>query len=370
MASPSPSPPSERVVDESAWRKRSKMCGRNAGSIPRPLSVTSIWACESVTLDVHRRPDRPEGVNFTAFESRFQTTCCKPGGVPRHGPERRASAELELDALRIRRVAHTLQGRVDHVAEIRDPDLQAELSRDDARTRRADPRSASPGVACCARSASSARLRAASSMRPERSSATQVRITLSGERSSCESVARNSSLVRLAASALSRAACSRASASRMASSARRARSKRPHRRHQDRGFDRLGERGVGTALERAHRVLLAHVRGRDLEDDHGRRRRIRLETAAHLETVDARQVHVEKDQPRSALGNEPQRIVAARRLDRPRSRRRAGRASSRSARPRCRRRPGRGCCLRRASDYATPADATHRRIHGGQHALA
>ena len=72
--------------------------------------------------------------------------------------------------------------------------------------------------------ASSARALPASSMRPDRSSATQVRITPSGERSSCDRVARNSSFVRLAASAAARTTCSRASASRRASSARRARS--------------------------------------------------------------------------------------------------------------------------------------------------
>ena len=45
-------------------------------------------------------------------------------------------------------------------------------------------------------------------------------------------------------------------------------------------------------------VLLAHVRGRHLEDRHGRGVGIGLEAPAHLPAVEVREVHVEEDEAR------------------------------------------------------------------------
>ena len=39
IARPRPSPPCARVVELSAWRKRSNTCGRNSGAMPRPVSA-------------------------------------------------------------------------------------------------------------------------------------------------------------------------------------------------------------------------------------------------------------------------------------------------------------------------------------------
>jgi hypothetical protein len=72
MDSPSPSPPWLRLTEESALRKRSKRCGRKAGSIPCPVSRTSIRANDpSRTARIRTSP--PSGVYLTAFVRRFQT---------------------------------------------------------------------------------------------------------------------------------------------------------------------------------------------------------------------------------------------------------------------------------------------------------
>ena len=63
-----------RVVDESAWRKRSKTNGRKSAAIPCPVSSTTIRtssAARSWQFDT----EPPCGVNLIALESRFQMIC-------------------------------------------------------------------------------------------------------------------------------------------------------------------------------------------------------------------------------------------------------------------------------------------------------
>ena len=80
-ASPRPSPPWRRVLVPSAWRKRSKTCGRKSLSMPWPVSLTvssmSLPRRFSCTLVAP-----PLGVNFMALLARFQTTCCSRSGSP------------------------------------------------------------------------------------------------------------------------------------------------------------------------------------------------------------------------------------------------------------------------------------------------
>ena len=82
MDKPRPNPPKARVEVASSWRKRSKTCGKNSGTMPMPVSliVTSTWlsTCANST---RTRP--PLGVNLMAFEMRFHATCCKRSGRPR-----------------------------------------------------------------------------------------------------------------------------------------------------------------------------------------------------------------------------------------------------------------------------------------------
>ena len=81
IARPSPRPPCRRVPELSACRNRSKTYGRKSGLMPSPVSRT-VSRARSSTRSSAMRTRPPRGVNFTAFETRFQTTCCKRSGSP------------------------------------------------------------------------------------------------------------------------------------------------------------------------------------------------------------------------------------------------------------------------------------------------
>ena len=73
MARPIPRPPCRRVVELSAWRKRSNTCGRTSGSMPMPVSVTvSVTVAPLPRTRTSTRP--PGSVNLTALLTRFHTT--------------------------------------------------------------------------------------------------------------------------------------------------------------------------------------------------------------------------------------------------------------------------------------------------------
>ena len=79
-----PRPPTVRVVALSACRNRSNTWGRNAGSIPAPVSMTrtsALWP-ESLASTSMRPPD---GVNFTALVSRLRKICSRRRGIGGHG---------------------------------------------------------------------------------------------------------------------------------------------------------------------------------------------------------------------------------------------------------------------------------------------
>src|SRR5690606_11228214 len=78
---PSPRPPWRRVLPLSACQKRSKTCGRSPGSIPSPVSVTVSNASVSLT-DSRASTTLPRPLNFTAFVSKFQTTCWRRVASP------------------------------------------------------------------------------------------------------------------------------------------------------------------------------------------------------------------------------------------------------------------------------------------------
>src|SRR5205823_10129664 len=131
MARPSPSPPCARVVVESAWRKRSKMYGRNSGAMPWPVSATRTTTCGSSRSTVTvTRP--PEGVNLIALDSRFhdllQAMCVAPrrtgGGI---------DAALEHDGLGLGAEGDGVERRFDDGADVHRLELEAELAGDDAR---------------------------------------------------------------------------------------------------------------------------------------------------------------------------------------------------------------------------------------------
>src|SRR5215475_11767488 len=119
IESPRPSPPCARATEESAWRNRSKTCGRNSGLIPWPVSLTisSRWA----PARSNRASTRPHGgVNLIAFENRFKTTCCNRSG----SPETRASS-LPVSTTRFIPFSSA-----DERAEIERPEVERHLARD------------------------------------------------------------------------------------------------------------------------------------------------------------------------------------------------------------------------------------------------
>ena len=78
IANPNPRPPNRRVMERSACSKASKTRGSASGSIPIPLSFTSMTTC--VPSGRQRMPTHPPcGVNLTAFLRRFQKTCWSRG---------------------------------------------------------------------------------------------------------------------------------------------------------------------------------------------------------------------------------------------------------------------------------------------------
>ena len=154
-----------------------------------------------------RRCGRRRGVNFTAFVSRFQNTCCRRPGSPRSRPARR----IQRDAQSQLACAST-DGLTASIAALMTslrstgctssctlPEMMRLMSSRSSMICACDARialdrleAASRGPGCRAGS--------------RRSSVAQPRIALSGVRSSCETVARNSSFSRPTRSASSRAA--------------------------------------------------------------------------------------------------------------------------------------------------------------------
>ena len=220
MARPMPSPPWARVGLESAWRKRSNTCGRNSGSMPTPSSRTS-----SRTRSGRRRSRTstlpPAGVNLMALASRFQTICCRRAGSPRTAPapsSRSISSPIPLALAAGRTVSAAAS-----TAAPRSASRTSSFSL--PRTIRATSSRSSTicaWVVALRSMASMARSVAEASSRPVRSSRDQPSTAFSGVRSSCETVAMNSSLARLARSASARASCSRASSAARSASPRRA----------------------------------------------------------------------------------------------------------------------------------------------------
>src|SRR5215211_4576923 len=97
MASPSPSPSCDLVLELSSCRNRSKTNGMKSEAIPIPESRTLISTAPSFRVrPTSIRP--PRGVNFTAFVRRFQTICWR----------RCASQVITCDAQRLQQMVWNL----------------------------------------------------------------------------------------------------------------------------------------------------------------------------------------------------------------------------------------------------------------------
>ena len=77
-----------------------------------PVSLTTISTCE-LTRSSRTCTRPPFGVNFTAFDSRFHTTCCRRSGSPETGPTRGSMTALDAHALGVGRRLHGGDGVVD-----------------------------------------------------------------------------------------------------------------------------------------------------------------------------------------------------------------------------------------------------------------
>ena len=146
-----------------------------------------------------RRDRPPASLNLTAFDSRFQTTCCSRSASPSSDGRLEVMRTSSSIALGVGGRPHRVERRVDDGARDRPrPELEAQLPGDDARHVEdvVDQLRLQLGVALDHFERAP---RGGGSSVPSRSIRLQPRIALSGVRSSCESVARNSSFARFAA---------------------------------------------------------------------------------------------------------------------------------------------------------------------------
>ncbi len=107
IESPSPRPPCVRVELPSAWRKRSNTWGkkRRGDAVARVGSHRRARRHPSVCMRTSTRP--PLDVNFTAFESRFQNTCCRRSWSAQTIHRRRAERRGDAHALSLRQSAQS-----------------------------------------------------------------------------------------------------------------------------------------------------------------------------------------------------------------------------------------------------------------------
>ena len=166
--------------------------------MPAPVSVTRELDVRVAPLERGPPRGRPRGVNLIAFESRFQTTCCSRSRIARRSGRRpdRGSSGARCPSRR-RRAASTRPRRVttarDRPAATSSRSLP-EIARDTS------SRSSMSCVwpARCARSSRAPSLLILADLRRSTSMPRPAEMAVSGVRSSCETVMRNSSFMRLA----------------------------------------------------------------------------------------------------------------------------------------------------------------------------
>ena len=100
--------------------------------MPMPVSLTTISTCEFTRS--RRTCTRPRfGVNFTAFDTRFQTTCCRRPGSPDTGPTRGSTIGLDAHALGVGGGLNRRDGVVDDQRQLHRLHVEPDLARHDAR---------------------------------------------------------------------------------------------------------------------------------------------------------------------------------------------------------------------------------------------
>ena len=100
--------------------------------MPMPVSLTATSMCE-LTRSRRTCTRPPRGVNFTALDNRFQTTCCSQSGSPddrTDAPDRRWSGAARLSH---RRRAERRHGVVHDQRQFHRLHVEPDLAGDDAR---------------------------------------------------------------------------------------------------------------------------------------------------------------------------------------------------------------------------------------------
>ena len=98
--------------------------------MPMPVSLTATSTCE-LTRSSRTWTLPPRFVNFTAFDSRFHSTCCRRSGSPETGAASGSSTVSMRTPLAVGRRRHRVDGASDNVRKLDWLNVQPNLSRDD-----------------------------------------------------------------------------------------------------------------------------------------------------------------------------------------------------------------------------------------------
>src|SRR5438067_8936 len=336
MASPRPRPPWERVLELSACQNRSKTWSSASRAIPTPVSTTLMrtWDCTR-SIRSSTFPDRC--VNLIALESRFQITCCSRSGSPQNSAD--PGCRSAMSSTPFASAAGRTESRAARATACRSI-LRISMRSFPAMMRETSRMSSTSCVwARALRSmVSSTRPSAFGSTAPVRSIRVQPRMAFKGVRSSWETVARNSSLVRLAIAACPDALGHRVGErpeAQLAPLLDRDHLARPehrllpaeqlglppeidedrHLRAEDFGIERLEEvidRALLVAAEDVRRVL---VDGGEEDDGDVPVARPLLDHLRGLDAVEPRHLHVHQDEREVGLQQLPQRLLAGMRVE-------------------------------------------------------
>jgi hypothetical protein len=208
MDSPGPRPPRERLLAASLCAKRSNTNGRKSAAMPCPASTISMRSpsASSVSTAV---TTPPRGENLIALVARFQITCCNRSAsarISRYGGCWRSSRRMSLSSNVGCNAPSAATSSSAGSIIARDSGSLPRFRRD------MSSRSAIMRAGVRPLRSMAARPRWASSVPPRFcSTCVELRIALSGVRSSCDRTAMKSSFMRLVCSASPRAMRSRSS---------------------------------------------------------------------------------------------------------------------------------------------------------------
>ena len=93
-------------------------------AMPAPVSPRVISRVGVPAARAAPATQPPRGVNLTALESRFQTTCCRRSGSPETGPAPRVQHRATRDALGLGRRPHRVERGLDRARQVHRPHVR------------------------------------------------------------------------------------------------------------------------------------------------------------------------------------------------------------------------------------------------------